>query len=208
MNNINDWIRRKILLFPVLLCLLFINILPARADEASFRALFTQLAQEGIVPNENGQFLSFGEFEDGFVKSGYCSVTPFLKAKRFVLSAEISWTSGNQTSASEFSGCGMVFNAAEEGTDHVMASARMDGALYISGIENGKYLSFAKFPNVLSSSARGTKLVLAVNGSEAVVYLDGVKKSHRYDLPVWGNSVGLSVLSGKCVFKDIEFYSW
>ena len=210
--------RRKLFFVLTLLALSFMNILVSYAQDASgdpFSDLIEELKQEGVIPERSGRIFSYGDYEITYSKTDHCSVTPLLEAKRFVFSADISWSSGNQTGNAASSGCGVVFNAAADSSDHVMVSTRLDGGMYVSGASENKYVTYAKFPYTAASSSGRTKLTVVADGAEAIIYLDGQQKSHRYNLPAAGNVVGLSVLSGtnqnpgtRCTFRNIGFYTW
>ena len=218
MNDTEFQTHRKIFFLPMILILLILNIMPVCADETgaeSFSDLIARLQEEAVIPAESGRYLSFSDFEDAYANMGYCSVTPLLEADHFVLSANISWSSGSQIPNSMTSGCGVIFNAAENSTDHLMVSMRMDGNLYLSGTRTYNYLSYGKYPIALPSIIGGGNLVLVTDGTQAVVYLDGKRVAQRSDLSDWGDVVGLAVLSGtyqdfgtRCIFSDINVYVW
>lgn len=202
----------------VLLFFFLLGIPAVQAQEKaadSFSDLIAQFQQEGVIPNENGKFLALGDFEDSYANMGYYSVTPLLEAEHFVLSANLSWSSGNQTPNTMTAGCGIVFNAAENNTDHLLMSVRMDGSIYITGAGNYTNLSYGKFPFGIPTVVGEKKLVFVVDGAKGFVYIDGKQMAQRNDLSVWGNVVGIAVLAGtyqdfgtRCVFRNIEIYTW
>lgn len=206
----------QLILLIILLILLF-TVGSAAADETDpgFSDLIIRLKEESVIPDTEGSFLSFGEFEDDYANMGYYKGTPFLESERFVLSANISWTSANQTPSGMTSGCGVLFDTADNGVDHLLLSFRMDGNVYMTGFKGYGYLSYGKYGYANPSILGEVDLVLVYDGSNARVYANGNLIMQKTGLPFMGENLGFAVLAGtyqdfgtRCTFRDINVYTW
>lgn len=194
---------------------LLLHFISASADITSFNDLLEQLKNEDMIPRERGKVTSFGEFEDEFNIMGQYQWFPILNSDNFVLSANISWLSSLPATNGSISGCGVVFGANPESKDHLMASVRMDGHVYLSGNSSGTPLRFFDYFFGYPTIQGEVNFVLVVNGDKASAYINGERLGTRGALVTYGNSIGLATLSGtnyefgtRCSWKDIYIYSW
>lgn len=184
-------------------------------EEDAFAALIAELKEEGEIPDTEGNYYRMGDFEDSFANIGFFRGIPLLESDHFVLSADLSWTSGSTIPNSATSGCGFFFNMGDENNNHLKVSLRMDGRIYLDGAKDYSPLSY--WNNYLASPSmegRGS-LMLLVNGDRAVVFLNGERYREQDNLPTWGSAAGLAILSGtnqdfgtRCRFGSISLYTW
>lgn len=204
-------------LFLLLSCFLFISIFScANADnESNFQDLLSQLKAEGRIPETPGSIMKIGDFNDELAWIGHYSWFPITEAENFVLSTKVKWESGSQHPNSGQAGCGIVFRADPVTNYHVMASVRMDGTVYISGVNQKGITKYGNNYYGLYSFEGSTDLTLVVNGTDAYVYMDGKLIMDRHSIPNYGKGVGPAILSGsnlnfgnRCTWSDTYLYTF
>ena len=210
--------RQKILFILLTLCITAVNfgvIFGNSGSDAAFADMIRSFAENGLIPGTNGNYISLGDYEDSFANMGYSAMTPLWEAEHFVISAKLDWNSANMTPNSVTNGCGFYFHAVDNTKDHLMVSLRGDGNMYLSGQRNYTILSYGKHPFALPSRAGSADLCLIVDGSDLTIYLNGEQFLRQSDLPVSGNVLGVSVLSGtfqdygtKCTVGNINIFTW
>ena len=208
-----------VLLAVVCFCLLISGVEMAfaqsdSADEA-FQSLLDRLSSDRVIPNVDGETTYWGDYEDEWAQIGWYQWITFEHSNRFVFSANVSWDSASETPNNFESGCGVLFNEGNSNTNHLLASVRMDGLVYFSGFRNSNYLSYGTYKYGRPSIKGSADLVLVVDNDRATVYLNGERVVRKADLPVMGDGVGLTTLSGtnrdfgtRCTWKDIYVYTW
>ena len=214
----NNWMPEYLILLILSLIMVFSAGSVWADDEAApgFSDLIAQLKEQSVIPDLEGNFLSFGDFEDSYTNMGYFSGTPIIETENFVLSTNISWSSANQTPNSITSGCGIIFDYAANGSsDHLLLSFRMDGNIYMTGHKGYNNLSYGKKAYTLPSVLGEVDLVLVYNGGNAAIYANGNLIMQKNGLPFMGEALGFAVLSGtyqdfgtRCNFRDINVYTW
>lgn len=188
--------------------------IPKDADEA-FHSMLDKLKREGVISSTDGESVYYGDYTDEWAQINYYQWLTFEHSNRFVFSATVSWTSASTTPNNFVAGCGVTFNSGSGSGNHLLASIRMDGLVYFDGFRNGYNLSYGTY-KYDRPSIKGTKqMVLVVDGDKATMYLDGERFVRKADLPIMGDGVGLSTLSGtnkdfgtRCEWEDIFFYTW
>ena len=185
------------------------------AAQEAFDNLLDKLYRENIIPDVNGKTDYYGDYEDEWAQIGWYQWITFEHSNRFVFSADVSWDSASQTPNNFESGCGVLFNEGNGNTNHLLASIRMDGLLYFDGFRNGYSLSYGSYKYDRPSIRGSRNFTLVVNNGQATVYLNGERFVRKADLPVMGDGVGLTTLSGtnkdfgtRCTWEDIFFYTW
>lgn len=213
------------ILFAVLaaVCLItsFAMIRPVQADEIpaaaekAFDSMLEKLNKDGVVSSTDGDSTYWGDYTDEWAQIGWYQWITFEHTNRFVFSANVSWDSASQTPNNFESGCGLMFNIGNGNSNHLLASIRMDGMIYFTGIRNSNYLSYGTYRYGKSSIKGSADYVVVVDNDKATVYIDGERVVRKADLPVMGDGVGLSTLSGtnkdfgtRCTWKDIFMYKW
>lgn len=213
---------RSILIALLILMILICPGITAAQDDdyddpkEAFAGLIDTLKAEETVPAVTGHFVSLGDYEDTYTNMSNCLVIPLLEAEHFVFSADLAWTSAIMTPDSQVSGCGVVFSAAEDSTNHLLASLRMDGNFYMTGLRTyGEALMYGKVPFSRPSREGAAKLTLVVDGNNVTAYVNGSRVLRRSNVPMMGNQVGLAILSGtnydfgtRCTFSDMMLYTW
>ena len=209
-----------ILFVLVLTALPLIAVRPANAQEASdpeadFDAFLAMLKKEGVIDNTEGETTYYGDYEDEWAQINWYQWITFEHASRFVLAANMSWSSASQTPNNFNSGCGVTFNSGTTAADYLLASVRMDGMIYFDGAKNSRNLSYGSYRYGPASTKGTTDFVLVVDNDKATVYMDGKRVVRKAGLQVMGDGVGLCTLSGtnkdygtRCTYKDIFFYTW
>ena len=189
----------------------------AQDDEAeeNFYNFLDELVEDRIIPDTDGSTTYYGDYDDEWAQIDYYQWVTFENAERFVLSANVSWTSASQTPNNYAAGCGIIFNAGSGSANHLLASIRMDGLVYFTGYRNNNWLSYGTYRYGRASTKGTADLVLVVDNDRAWVYLDGQRIVSKANLQIMGDSVGLCTLSGtnrdfgtRCEYKDIYFYTW
>ena len=207
---------KKILIL-LLTCISFFSIFSCViADSASnFQDLLVQLKEEGRIPETPGSIMKIGNFSDELARIGYYSWFPITEAENFVLSTKIQWESGTQHPNSAQAGCGVVFRADPKTNYHVMASVRLDGTVYITGVNQTGITKYGNNYYGLYSIEGSKDLTLVVNGMDAYVYLDGTLVMDRHSIPGYGKGVGPAILSGsnlnfgnRCTWSDTFLYTF
>lgn len=208
------------LLLAILLAACFgfavLNCGQVQADaEDDFNDLLDKLYRDGAISSKNGEITAYNDYEDSWAQIGWYQWLTFQEADRFVFSANVAWASASQTPNNFESGCGINFNMGYGNSDHLMASVRMDGLVYFTGIKNGRYLSYGTYKYGPPSVKGNTDFTLVVDRDKATVYIDGQRLVRKADLPIMGDLVGLTTLSGtnkdfgtRCTWTDIFFYTW
>ena len=208
---IHTSISHKIL-FAVLaaVCLItsFAMIRPVQADEIpaaaekAFGSTLEKLKKDGIISSADGKSTYWGDYTDEWAQIGWYQWITFEHTNRFVFSANVSWDSASQTPNNFESGCGLIYNIGNGNSNHLLASIRMDGMIYFTGFRNSNHLSYGTYRYGKNSIKGSADLVVVVDNDKA-------------DLPVMGDGVGLSTLSGtnkdfgtRCTWKDIFMYNW
>ena len=145
---IHTSISHKIL-FAVLaaVCLItsFTAIRPVQADEIpadaekAFGSMLEKLKKDGIISSSDGDSTYWGDYTDEWAQIGWYQWITFEHTNRFVFSANVSWDSASQTPNNFESGCGLMFNIGNGNSNHLLASIRMDGMIYFSGIRNNNW---------------------------------------------------------------------
>ena len=109
----------------------------------------------------------------------------------------------------------MVFNSGNGNANHLLASIRMDGFVYIDCFRNYGELSYGKYGYGRPSTKGSAEFTLVVNEDRATVYLDGQRLVQKANLAIMGDGVAIATLSGtnkdfgtRCNYKDIFFYTW
>lgn len=206
-----------ILLFVFLLTIPFCSSVMAQNSDAedAFYAQLEELYEDGVISSMDGQATSYGDYEDAWAQIDYYQWITFQHADRFVLSADVSWASASSTPNFFDAGCGVVFNEGDGTVNHLLASIRMDGNIYFTGIRNYNYLSYGTYRYDKASTKGSANFTVVVDNDRATIYLDGRRIVRKADLPIMGNGVGLATLSGtnkdygtRCTWKDIFFYTW
>ncbi|MBQ6343270.1 MAG: hypothetical protein IJI41_09125 [Anaerolineaceae bacterium] len=194
---------------------LFISTDIAHADIMAFNELIEQLKTEEVIPRGRGRIQSFGSFEDEYPVMSLYQWFPVTNAERFVFSANVSWLSAFQAPTANLAGCGLVFGADPETHNHLMASVRMDGHLYLSGNDFGKALNYIDYFFGYPTISGSVNLTVIETGEKVITYIDGVRLGTRSDMLPFGNALGFSVLSGtnldfgtKCNWSDVYLYTW
>ena len=186
-------------------------------DEADvpFSEFIKQLKTDGIIPNTDGTITSYGSYEKNIAKFGYWEGIPLLEADHFVISAKFKMNASTKSTDVMNAGCGFFFDTLSGGSQYMMVSARMDGNAYLQGYRNYTKLSYGNYLYGSASTDQEGSMTLVFNGSRATFYINGRNILSRGDLPVIGNSVGLSILSGTnydfgtgCSFDEINVYTW
>lgn len=206
---------RKIILLILLICGLSALFGNAAANEADFTALVEQLKAEGVVPQSEGETISFSDFKDNYNHANNAQWFTFAEADHFVLSTKVSWRSAVNTPDADYSGCGIIFGAEPGTTNHLMASVRMDGYAYLTGLHYGSPLFYGYYYHNFPNTQGAAKFVFVLNGNEGIMYLYGKQIASWDNLTLSGNSIGFAVLSGtdndfgiQCEWKDIFLYKW
>ena len=183
--------------------------------EDAFNDLLQQLYQDGAISSVNGKTTSYGDYEDSWAQIDYYQWITFEHADRFVFSANVEWASASNTPNFFDAGCGVVFNEGDGNVNHLLASIRMDGNVYFTGIRNYNYLSYGTYKYGSASTKGSADFTIVVDRDKATIYLDGRRIVRKADLPIMGNGVGLATLSGtnkdygtRCTYSDIFFYTW
>ena len=199
------------ILFAVLaaVCLItsFAMIRPVQADEIpaaaekAFDSMLEKLNKDGVVSSTDGDSTYWGDYTDEWAQIGWYQWITFEHTNRFVFSANVSWDSASQTPNNFESGCGLMFNIGNGNSNHLLASIRMDGMIYFTGIRNSNYLSYGTYRYGKSSIKGSADYVVVVDNDKATVYIDGERVVRKADLPVMGDGVGLSTLSGKRICR-------
>ena len=185
------------------------------AAEDAFYDLLDELEDDGLIGSTDGDATYYGDYEDAWAQIDYYQWITFQNADRFVFSADVSWASASTTPNNYAAGCGLVFNEGDGTVNHLLASVRMDGNIYFSGIRNYNYLSYGAYKYGSASTKGSAKFTVVVDNDRATIFLDGRRIVRKADLPVMGDGVGLATLSGtnkdygtRCTWKDIFFYTW
>ena len=209
------FIRNIILLTAGLVITVFLYS-PAFADRTEFLEILTQLENSGIIPStEKGQIISYGSFTDNYANMGAAKYYTINEADHYVLSTRIIMSSASPVPNGPVSGCGFVLGASPNTTDHLIASIRMDGFLYIMGKNLGASLSYGRHYYKSPSIQAEALMTMVVNGSSVSIFIDGNQIFSRNDIVLPGNGFGFSILSGtnkdfgtQCTFEDIFLYTW
>jgi len=193
-----------------------LNCGQVQADaETDFENLLDKLYRDGAISTTNGETTAYNDYEDSWAQIGWYQWVTFQEADRFVFSATVEWASASQTPNNFESGCGVNFNMGYGNSDHLLASIRMDGLVYFTGFKNGRSLSYGTYKYGPPSIKGSTDFTLVVDRDKATVYIDGQRLVRKADLPIMGDLVGLTTLSGtnkdfgtRCTWTDIFFYTW
>ena len=207
---------RKLSIFVFFCLLIFTSFGTVLADsESSFQDLLAQLRSEGRIPEKSGSIINFGEFSDELASIGNYSWFPVTEADNFVLSSKISWESGNDHPNSAQAGCGFVFGADPVKNYHLMASIRMDGTVYVSGVNQTGNIQYGNNYYGLYSVQGTADFTLVVNDMDVYVYIDGKPIMDRHGIYKYGTSVGPAVLSGsnwkfgnRCTWTDTFLFTF
>lgn len=215
MQYMNLNLKKIVYLTTIVIFFLSGGLISASADTLAFNDLLEQLKNDEMIPRERGKVISFGEFEDEFGIMGHYQWFPIMNAENFVLSANISWLSSLPATNGSLAGCGFVFGSDPSGKDHLMASVRMDGHVYLSGISGGNQMKFMDYFFGYPTIQGEVNFVLVVNGDKASTYINGERLGTRNALAYYGDAIGFATLSGtnyqfgtRCNWKDIYLYSW
>ena len=188
--------------------------IPEEADQA-FDDMLTKLRKDGVLSSTDGTSTYWGDYTDEWAQIGWYQWVTFEHAERFVFSANVSWESASQTPNNFESGCGLMFNIGNGNSNHMLASIRMDGMIYFNGVRNNNYLSYGTYRYGKNSIKGSADFVVVDDRDRATVYVDGERIVRKADLPVMGDGIGLSTLSGtnkdfgtRCTWKDIFVYTW
>ena len=209
------FIRNIILLAAGLVITVFLYS-PAFADKTEFLEILTQLENSGIIPSaEQGQTISYGSFTDNYANMGAAKYYTIDEADHYVLSSKITWTTASPVPNGPVSGCGLVFGAIPNTNNHLIASIRMDGFLYIVGRNTENSLSYGRHYFQRPAIQGEALMTMVVNGSSVSIFIDGNQIFSRNDTVLPGNGFGFSILSGtnkdfgtQCTFEDIFLYTW
>ena len=182
---------------------------------SSFAGFIEKLKKDGIIPGK-GKVTNHSDFTNEWAQLGWYQWYHMHDSNRFVLGAHVSWKSASRTPNSFDSGCGVVFNEGEPGVNnHLLASVRMDGNIYISGKRNGNYLSFGHYYYGQPSTSGEMDFALVVDNDKVSVYVNGNRIVRKAELPVMGDGISLCTLSGtnldygtRCEWKDFFIYEW
>ena len=206
----------RLFLFCLIIPLAGISFWTAMAqDEADipFSDFIQQLKTEGTIPDTDGSMIC--SYEMNLAKSGYWEGIPLLEADQFVISAKFKMNTSTKSVDIMNAGCGFFFNTISGGSQYLMASARMDGNIYLQGYRNYTRLSYGNYYFASPSFDKEGKMTLIFDGSRATLYLNNQRMLSRGDIPAIGNTVGLSILSGTyydfgngCSFDEIYVYTW
>ena len=204
------------LLFVFFLTVLVCSSVFAENSDADqvFSDLLAELEEDGLISGD-GSTIYYGDYENAWAQIDYYQWITFQEAERFVFSSNVSWASAISTPNFFDAGCGLIFNEGDGNANHLMASIRMDGNIYFSGIRNYNYLSYGAYKYGAASTKGSANFVVVVDRDKATIYLDGKRIVRKADLPIMGNGVGLATLSGtnkdygtRCTWEDIFFYTW
>ena len=208
----------RLFLFCLIISLAGISFRTGMAQDEtdiSFSDFIQQLKTEGTIPNTDGKMISFGSYEMNLAKSGYWEGIPLLESDHFVISAKFKMNTSTKSVDIMNAGCGFFFNTISGGSQYLMASARMDGNIYLQGYRNYTRLSYGNYYFASPSFDKEGKMTLIFDGSRATLYLNNQRMLSRGDIPAIGNTVGLSILSGTyfdfgngCSFDEINVYTW
>lgn len=208
-------LNKKLLIIAAALLILVFAAFPASADETEFKNLISRLSDEGLIPGTRGKITSFGTYEDNLAMLGYVQWFPLREAENFVLYAKVSWTNSMEHPDSAKAGCGFIYQAEENGVNHMMASVRLDGTMHISGMKNYAYLKYGNVYYGQPSVEGSADLTIVVNGIYNTVFVNGARVVQKAGLPVFGSSIGLATLSGtnmgwgtRCSWSDIYLFTW
>ncbi|MBR6088364.1 MAG: hypothetical protein IKP86_00425 [Anaerolineaceae bacterium] len=208
-------LNKKLIIFAAALLLIMVAAVPASADEIAFKNLISRLSDEGLVPDSRGTITSYGTYEDNLALLGYVQWFPLREAKNFVLSAKVDWTNSMEHPDSTKAGCGFIYQAQEDGPNHMMASVRLDGTMHISGLKDYVYLKYGNVYYGQPSVEGSADLTIVVNDIYLTVFVNGERVIQKAGLPIFGSSIGLATLSGtnfswgtKCSWSDIYLYTW
>ena len=206
----------KLLFLSFLISLFFVFPVFASPDTGAAEMFFSTLdafEEEGLIPDD-GETIYFGSYSDDLAMLGYYEWLPFFSSDKFVFSAVLSWDTPAERPTSNMSGCGVVFNTKNK-QNEVSLSFRMDGMAHLTAYKNGDALTFPIYKYGGSSTKGSIDLTLFVDKGKVICYVDGEKLFERYEMPTFGNTVGLLTMSGsnldygvKCDFDDIFVYSW
>ena len=212
----NSFFRKVLFVFLLLVFLCTAGFAFGQDEEVenAFYAFLDELEEDGVI-EPDGHLTYYGDYEDEWAQINYYQWLTFAHTSRFVFSANIAWESASATPNNFISGCGVVFNSASGNANHLLASIRMDGFVYIDGIRNYSELSYGKYGYGRPSTKGSADFVLVVNEDKAAVYLDGQRLVQKANLAIMGDGVAIATLSGtnkdfgtRCNYKDIFFYTW
>ncbi len=212
----NLFIRKVLFVFLLLVFLCAAGFAFGQDEDAedAFYAFLDELEEDGLI-SLGGHTTDYGDYENEWAQINYYQWLTFEHTNRFVFSANIAWESASATPNNFISGCGVVFNSASGNANHLLASVRMDGFVYIDGFRNYSELSYGKYGYGRPSTKGSADFVLVVNEDKAAIYLDGQRVVQKANLAVMGDGVGVATLSGtnkdfgtRCNYKDIFFYTW
>ena len=182
---------------------------------SSFSGFIEGLKRDGVIKG-NGTVTNHDDFTNEWAQLGWYQWYHMDNSNRFVLGAHVSWDSASLTPNTFDSGCGVIFNAGQNSVDnHLLASVRMDGLIYINGFRNRNWLSYGNYRYGSPSTKGEADFALVVDNDKASIYINGNRIVRKAELPVMGDEIALCTLSGtnldygtRCTWKDFFVYKW
>ncbi|MBN1264362.1 MAG: hypothetical protein JXA25_02635 [Anaerolineales bacterium] len=195
------------------------------ATQAAEAAYVTAIAQDmgnrvegifkdGYLTSTAGQYYQLDDFNENWAQiNWYQWWNTGYAPENFVIRADATWESASDHANFFTSGCGFVFR--ENGADnHYLVYLGMDGIVYFSRIYKGNWKTIGStFYGHLDIPEDSGELMLAVEGDQVTVYIDGqYVKTWRDNVLEEGN-LALTLLSGintgfgtRCTMENVELW--
>ncbi len=181
----------------------------------TFIGIIDDLYKEGMIPTDKGDFYYIDDFEAEWAQMYWYQwhYVADMEIKNFVIRAKLSWESASPTPEWADSGCGCVFRE-QNPENHLKANVALDGAVYVNGYLNDKWLSYGK-KSFSRHSTKGSAYLTIIADEKKVSVMVDDEMMATYDnvLITDPGFLAYVVVSGtnkdygtRCNFEEGEIY--
>ena len=188
-------------------------IKPPKKTEPIF-TFVEELDQKDILQNIDGIFYELDDYEASWAQLNWYQWEPSDFAPvNFVLTASIQYESASTTANWADSGCGFVFRDTGD-LNHYRALAALDGYVYLSGLQNGNWISLGRgYYGHAKLPAGSFEMAIVVEDDWITIYLDGEQMIRSQDSTHTEGFIGYTLASGTnkdfgtyCRLSDIDLW--
>jgi len=169
----------------------------ATEQAADMYAQIEKLYSDGLLDSKDGHFEALEDFDESWAQiNWYQYLNTGYSPIEYVVQAHTWWSSASDKANWNTSGCGFVFGE-QDTENHHLVYLGLDGYVYLARILGGKTTILAqKRYGKLDIPEGEADVMLVVNGTQIVYYVNGDQVVSAADRTLKGGKLNLTLLSG------------
>ena len=183
--------------------------------EMSMKEVADRLFHTGLISSKTGRTIQLQDYSREWAQLGWYTYNyTGENPSNFILRADASWESASDKADWDGAGCGIVFRE-QDLDNHYFTWVGMDGIARIRKWKSGNIFnvgtSRSAYP--FDTPADGANLMLAVDGNNMSVFVNGLLLLNQQDSSMADGSLALTLFSGtnkdfgtRCSMENIELW--